>query len=211
MGLIIKKQLNADCLLGIWEISEDYDTLRSFLNLENSDVHTLESFRNHERKLEFLSVRSLLTQMTHPSAKIVYNGSRKPFLRDKSFNISITHSHLFTSIILSQDKRVGIDMEYMTDRISKVAYKFISEKEYISEDKEFQRYHLYIHWCAKEALYKLCNKPNLNFRENLIINPFQINEKGVITGHLDIDEKKEDFDLHYFKYNNYIIVWCCKE
>jgi len=210
MGLIINKQLNADCLFGLWEIAEDYGTLRSRLNLENSDVDTLESFRNHERKLEFLSVRSLLTQMTNPSAKIMYNGLRKPFLRDKSFNISITHSHLLTSILLSRDKRVGIDMEYMTNRISKVAHKFISNDEYITEDEALHRYHLYIHWCAKEALYKLCNKPNLNFRENLIISPFQIRENGKIRGHLDTNQKKEDFELHYFKHGNYIIVWCCK-
>lgn len=211
MGLIIRKQLSTGCMLGVWEICEDYDTLRSFLNLEDSDVHALESFRNQERKLEFLSVRSLLTRMADPSAKIIYNGTRKPFLRDKSFNISITHSYLLTSILLSRNKRVGIDMEYMTDRINKVAHKFISKDEYITEDKALQRYHLYIHWCAKEALYKLCDKPNLNFRENLLISPFQINEKGVIKGHLDRVRRKEYFDLHYFKHDNYIIVWCCEK
>jgi len=211
MGLIIRKQLSTGCMLGVWEICEDYDTLRSFLNLEDSDVHSLESFRNQERKLEFLSVRSLLTRMADPSAKIIYNGTRKPFLRDKSFNISITHSYLLTSILLSRNKRVGIDMEYMTDRINKVAHKFISKDEYITEDEALQRYHLYIHWCAKEALYKLCDKPNLNFRENLLISPFQVNEKGVIKGHLDTVPRKEDFDLHYFKHDNYIIVWCCEK
>ncbi len=211
MGLIIKKQLSTGCMLGVWEICEDYETLRSFLNLEDSDTHALESFRNHERKLEFLSVRSLLTNMTHPSAKIIYNGTRKPSLRDKSFNISITHSHHLTSILLSRNKRVGVDMEYMTDRINKVAHKFISKDEYIIEDKTLQLYHLYIHWCAKEALYKLCDKPNLIFRKNLFISPFQVNEKGVIKGHLDTVLRKEDFDLHYFKHDNYIIVWCCEE
>ncbi len=211
MGVIISKQISTGCLLGVWEICEEYDTLRALLKLDDSDVHALESFRNHERKLEFLSVRSLLSNMTDPSAKIIYNGTRKPFLRDKSFNISITHSHLLTSILLSRDKRVGIDMEYMTDRINKVAHKFISKDEYITTDKALQRYHLYIHWCAKEALYKLCDKPNLNFRENLIISPFKVNEKGVIKGHLDTETRKENFNLHYFKQNNYIIVWCCEE
>lgn len=211
MGLINKKQLASDCLLGIWEIQEDYDTLLSRLNLDDSDLNTLESFRNYERKLEFLSVRSLLKKLTNPSAKIIYNGSRKPFLRDNSFNISISHSHLLTSILLSQDKRVGIDMEYMTGRIDKVAHKFVGKDEYITEDKEYQRYHLYIHWCAKEALYKLCNKPNLIFREDLIIRPFKINENGIIKAHLDTEQIKEDFDLHYFKFENYIVVWCCKQ
>ena len=102
-------------------------------------------------------------------------------------------------------------MEYMTDRINKVAHKFIGKDEYITEDRALQRYHLYIHWCAKEALYKLCDKPNLNFRDNLIIRPFQVNEKGVIKGHVDSAWRKEDFDLHYFQHGNYIIVWCCED
>ena len=112
---------------------------------------------------------------------------------------------------MSQDKRVGIDMEYMTGRIDKVAHKFIGKDEYITGEKESQRYHLYIHWCAKEALYKLCNKPNLIFREDLIISPFQVCESGTIKAHLDTMQIREDFDLHYFKFENYIVVWCCKE
>lgn len=102
-------------------------------------------------------------------------------------------------------------MEYMTDRINKVAHKFIGRDEYITEDKELQRYHLYIHWCAKEALYKLCDKPNLNFRDNLFIRPFQVNEKGMIKAHVDTIQRKEDISLYYFKHGNYIIVWCCEE
>jgi 4'-phosphopantetheinyl transferase EntD len=210
MGLIKKQELETDCLLGIWEIREDYNTLLSHLNLDKEDLNALESFRNQERKLEFLSVRSLLKDMTTPLAKIIYNGSRKPYLRDNSFNISITHSNLFTSIILSRGKRVGIDMEYMTGRIDKVAHKFIGKDEFITDEKEYQRYHLYIHWCAKEALYKLCNKPRLIFREDLIISPFQIDERGTIHAKMDTGQIMEEFDLHYFKHENYIIVWCCK-
>lgn len=198
-------------MLGLWETTEDYDTLKSYLDLERYDAKILESYRNYDRKLEFLSVRTLLTCMLDSSARIIYNGDRKPFLKDRSFNISITHSNHLTSILLSKKRRVGIDVEYMSTKINKIANKFIHPDEYITEDSESRNYHLYVHWCAKEVLYKLCDQANLNFRENLIIEPFEISDEGGINGKVITEDHSEDFDLHFFKFNNYIIVWCCEE
>ncbi|UCG28617.1 MAG: 4'-phosphopantetheinyl transferase superfamily protein [Bacteroidales bacterium] len=211
MGLLLEKHMGKGCKLGLWETTEDYDDLKSHLDLEKNELNTLESYRNYERKIEFLSVRTLLTTMLDPSARIIYNGDHKPFLKDKSFNISITHSYKLTSILLSKNNRVGIDMEYMSDKINRISHKFIHTDEYITENRKFRNYHMYIHWCAKEVLYKLCDKPSLNFRENLIIKPFEISDKGSIHGEVQTMKHLEEFELHFFKLNNYIIVWCCKE
>ena len=37
MGLIVKEQLSGDCLLGIWEISENFDTLYSGFRLDEEE------------------------------------------------------------------------------------------------------------------------------------------------------------------------------
>ena len=79
MGLIVKKHFNEDVVLGIWEITEDYDTLRSFLSLDENDIETVEKFKNHQRKLEWLSVRTLLKNMLGEDSKIVYGPERKPY------------------------------------------------------------------------------------------------------------------------------------
>ena len=152
MGVILKNEMQEECKLGIWEINEEYEDLRSRLILDTEEVNTLEGFRNHNRKLEWLSVRNLANDMAGESTRIVYNEDRKPFLLDNSNNISIAHSHNLTSILMSRFRRVGIDLEFMSHKISRIADRFINESEVISEDPDLIRYHLYIHWCAKEAL-----------------------------------------------------------
>lgn len=60
MGLIVKKEENG-CLLGIWEITEDYNTLYSKITLSEEEIEVLNNFRNYSRKLEWLSVRNLIS------------------------------------------------------------------------------------------------------------------------------------------------------
>ena len=196
MGIILKKKLEDGSVLGLWEITEELNLFYGFLSLA--------------RKLEFLSVRALLAKMINPDVKISYTKNRKPYLDDDSHNISISHSKNLTSILLNKTKRVGIDLEFMSHRIRKIAHKFINDNESININELTEKYHLYIHWCAKEALYKICDKKDINFKLNLFIKPFQLNNEGVIKGKVDSERINEEFDLNYFKYDNYIIVYTSK-
>lgn len=210
MGLLINKYVDSDVLLGLWDITENYDNLLSGLNLDSSDISILERFKNENRKLEWLSVRKLLSEMVNSNVKIVYNSERKPFISDNSFNISISHSHNFTSILLSKNKRVGIDLEFMSHRISKIAHKFINDDESITSHPDLVKYHLYIHWCAKEALYKICDKQDINFKDNITIAPFKPVVQGKVKGKVHTGKINDEFDLNFFRLNNYIIAWCSK-
>lgn len=210
MGLLIKKQLENNTIMGIWEITEGYNELQKLICLHPEEQEKLNSFGNHDRKLEWLSVRSLLNELSDTSLRITYNGDNKPFVHDYSYKISISHSYKFTSILLNKYHKVGIDLEHMSHRISKIAHKFINENEYITDDEKLKKYHLYIHWCAKEALYKICDKKDINFKDNLAIEPFFPTDKGSIQGWVNNKYGNEKFLLHYFSLNNYIVVWCSK-
>jgi 4'-phosphopantetheinyl transferase len=207
MGLLIKQHIKDDCILGIWEVTEDYNYLISKLSLLPDELQTLKSFQNPLRSLEWMSVRVLLNEISGKSLSVYYNGNRKPFVRGNSFNISISHSKDFTSVLISKNRKVGIDLEYMSHRISNIESKFINENEVITSNKSRKKYHLYIHWCAKEALYKICDKQDINFRKNLTIEPFVPKEKGYITGWVNNKYMNEKFRLYYFTIKNYIIVW----
>jgi phosphopantetheinyl transferase len=210
MGLILKEHFNEDVELGLWEITEDYDTLRSQLILDEKDLATVESFKNHQRKLEWLSVRTLLKSMLGKDGKIVYGPERKPYLHNNSFNISISHSKNFTAILLSKKKRVGLDLEFMASKILRIADKFLRPEELEHIEKNQELYHLYLHWCAKEALYKINDKVDINFVSNLSIEPFKPKDKGIITGTVDNSYMNEKFVLNYFTLKNYAVVWCYK-
>lgn len=210
MGIIKNEQISEDCLLGMWEIKEDFNTLYSRVKLNKSEIDTLNSFKNYSRKVEWLSVRVLLNELTGKSSRIVYNEEHKPFLSDNSYNISISHSYRLTSVLLSKTERVGIDLEYMSHRIKSISHKFINEHELIVPDADKESLHLYIHWCAKEALYKICDKQNINFKTNLSIRPFHPETEGLITGLHHDENILEEYTLRYLIQDNYSIVYCCK-
>jgi len=210
MGLILKENIEDECIIGIWNISEEYNELFSKVFLLPEEIEILNSFSNIPRKIEWLSVRVLLREMTGKDHTIQYNGSRKPFIKGNRYNISISHSKSFSSILLSKKKKVGIDLEYMSHRISRIAHKFINDKEVITENEDKRKYHLYIHWCAKEALYKICDKQDINFKSNLTIEPFIPKNKGELNGWVHNKSRTELFKMKYFSIDNYIIVYTIK-
>ncbi len=210
MGCISKHYLNEFTILGVWKIEEDLNTLLESVVLDNGDIKKYKVFASTSRKLEFLSVRALLAELLGRDARIIYNKNNKPFLKDGSRFISISHSHNLTAILMSANEKVGIDLEYMSTNIGRIAFKFINRREKITKVQESRRYHLYLHWCAKEALYKICDKEGISIKKNITIEPFEVKESGEIKGKVQTDKINDSFDLFYTKYDNYAIVWTKK-
>jgi len=210
MGCITKHYLNEFSILGVWKIEEDLDTLRDLVVLDSDEKKKYKGFSSNSRKLEFLSVRALLSELIGKEARIAYNKNNKPFLKDGTRFISISHSHKLTAILLSTNEKVGIDLEFMSSNIAAFAFKFLNRKEKVTRELDNRKYHLYIHWCAKEALYKICDKEGISIRKNITIEPFNVKESGEIRGQVRTDKINESFDLYYSKYDNYSIVWTKK-
>jgi phosphopantetheinyl transferase len=210
MGCITKHYLNEFSILGVWKIEEDQNALLDLVSLDIDEKKKYKGFNSNSRKLEFLSVRALLAELIGRDIKIVYNKNNKPFLSDGSRFISISHSHKLTAILLSTNEKVGIDLEFMSTNIAAIAFKFINRKEKVTKELDERRYHLYIHWCAKEALYKICDKEGISIRNNITIDPFKVCDSGEIKGHVNTNKINESFDLFYSKYDNYAIVWTKK-
>jgi len=210
MPLIYNQVVYDDCQLAIWEITETFDQMHDKIHFFQGEEESLYNYKSSVRQLEWLSVRRLLREAKGKPTRIVYNEQRKPFLFNSNQHISISHSRNLTAVLLSDTKKLGLDLEYMVQNIEKVAHKFMNDDEYIVEDRKKRNYHMYIHWCAKEALYKLCDKQDINFRKNLTIEPFEPDDCGEIMGWVDNKFWHDKFLLRYFTIKNYIIVYCCK-
>jgi len=211
MACISEHHLNEHTMLGVWKIEEDLSSMMSMVELGPEDRKKFKQFKSNSRKLEFLSVRALLAELLGPDASIVYNKNNKPFLKDGSHFISISHSNKLTAIMLSSRERIGIDLEYMSSNILGIARKFLNRKEKVTRKRDLRKYHLYLHWCAKEALYKICDKEGINMQKNITIYPFDVEESGDIKGEVKSELINEVFDLQYTRYENYAIVWTKKE
>lgn len=211
MACITKHYLNRDTVVGVWKIEEDLETLLGMVDLSPEDIKRYDVFRSASRKTEFLSVRALLAELLGRDARIVYNKNNKPFIKDGSHFISISHSHKLTAILISRNERVGIDVEYMRANINTIAYRFLNKREKITRRWGNRTYHMYIHWCAKEAMYKICDKEGINIVNDITVDPFDVREAGEITGTVKNDRINDRFTLYYSRYDNYAIVWTKKK
>lgn len=91
-----------------------------------------------------------------------HNEAGKPLLDD--YNISITHSlsrkEGYAAVMISKTHEVGIDIEYVSPRIMKIASRFLRNDE--TPDGVTDNL---IHWCAKEAVYKLFSADDLTYQQ----------------------------------------------
>lgn len=115
---------------GIWKTSESLEELLALLPHKEKYEEGIGKFTAISRKLEWLAVRVLLYTMLGEEKEIHYYSNGEPYLADGSFSISISHTKGYVAVLLGEPgKRVGIDIECYSERVRKVAHKFMREDE----------------------------------------------------------------------------------
>lgn len=145
--------------LGLWQIDE---TVEEFFDrypwLIKYNVLLSERYKNEGRKEEFLAVRALLHEMLGDKVgEITHNEVGKPML--KGYHVSVSHTRGFAAMVVSKNREVGVDVEYICDRVKRIASKFMRKDE-----KAVDVDSLLVHWCAKETVYKLFRNRTCNTR-----------------------------------------------
>jgi phosphopantetheinyl transferase (holo-ACP synthase) len=133
--------------------------------LTNNEELYLKKITNENRKQEFIQIRELRNK-TIGKLEIDYNANGKPFLVNSKEYISISHSRNFIGI-LKAPFDVGLDIEEINERITKIKNRFLNEDELKLLDSSIEN--LTIAWTLKEALFKLCNRNGVDFRKELLI------------------------------------------
>src|SRR4051812_40042079 len=93
----------------LWKISEPYQELLASVPLKEKTALRLAGMKSESHRRGFLSVRKLLAEIGRTDFDLHYDASGKPYFDDGT-HISISHSHGFSAIIVS-DKTSGIDLE----------------------------------------------------------------------------------------------------
>lgn len=172
MPFILRSTLFNGASLGIWQTTETEEALLALANLTEEEMSVLSGFRNVIRRKQWIACRILAAKLSGDSAgRIRYRESGQPVLGDGSFAISLSHAGDLVAAIVSEHFNPGIDIELLRDRILRVKERFMSdgELERISEPAILEK--LYIHWSAKEALYKLYGG-GPDIRDEIILHPF---------------------------------------
>ena len=175
MAVVNIREVYPGVSLGLWQMDESpeqlFDLYPHLLPYRSSLDN---KYKNDGRKLEFLAIRALMYEMLRVNGAskgllshagdFTHNGQGKPLFR--GYHVSISHTKGYAAIILSKKSEVAVDIEYMSDRVERIASKFLRKDERAdSLDAKL------VHWCAKETVFKLFSEENLLF-EDMRVKPF---------------------------------------
>ena len=175
MAVVNIREVYPGVSLGLWQMDESpeqlFDLYPHLLPYRSS---LDDKYKNDGRKLEFLAIRALMYEMLRVNGAskgllshagdFTHNGQGKPLFW--GYHVSISHTKGYAALILSKKSEVAVDIEYMSDRVERIASKFLRKDERAdSLDAKL------VHWCAKETVFKLFSEENLLF-EDMRVKPF---------------------------------------
>lgn len=142
---------------------------------------------HHEKRKEWASSRMAIKEAMD-ALNIPYPG----FFKDEhgksqvmkgGGQVSLSHTQGYAGAIFHRDLPVGIDMDWVREKILRIGFRFLDQKELDFLEKD--PVHYTMAWSAKESIFKCQGKKGVSFRENILLEPFEPDAqliKGKIRG-----------------------------
>lgn len=192
MPLIRIDSVKGGARLALWEMTERTADLQCPPDVD------LASFRSEARLKERLTTYAMLKELTGNGALFLsHERSSKPVL--EGYEISISHTRGWAAVILSTDRPVAVDVEYRSDRVTRVADRFIRP----DEDKSSLDIQL-VNWSVKETVYKLLSAENLHYGE-MRLQQFAPLARGKVW----VEDLKcpKIIEVEYLLTSDYVLTW----
>ena len=167
----------------VWHCSEDVNFFRSKLNLTHYELDVLEKRKNSKKTLEFLCSRLLLRLCKLDPNDLSYNEFGAPILKSGKF-VSISHCKNYVTLLLS-NQSCGVDIETKRKQILNIKHKFLNQTDIKNISME-NISDITLIWTLKEAIYKLCQYPGINFKDQIFISTIDI-KNNLANAYVDID------------------------
>jgi len=207
--------LSEHAALGLWQLEEPAEALAGLLPAPQHYAAVQPAGRDETRATQWLAGRvlahELLREFTQTPAQLTNDANGRPFFAQlPEFAVSLSHSGGWVAGVVATHGRVGTDVEIVRDKAQKLAPRFLSEAERADAGDETAKHSLY--WSAKETLYKLYSRRGLVFKEQLLLNPFELREAGVLTGHLLLENSRSQHQIHYQRLpTDYVLTYSHSE
>ena len=169
MPVAFKESIKEGLTFLLWKIEETEEELLYNLNLDEVEFNDFNSQRVPVRRLEWLAARNALKILLNEYGQFFHYKDEfgKPYLRDSSIGVSISHAKGYGAAVINLNGPVGLDIEWVRPQINRIAQKFTSPSEAIWANGDETK--LTQIWMAKEALYKLHGRTQLSFAEQLLL------------------------------------------
>lgn len=230
MPIFFQQEIDDVTRLAIWKIEEEERFFNVPLQREITHPH---------KRQQHLAGRYLLRYLfaDFPLALIRIADTRKPYLEDEAYHFSISHCSDYAAVIVSKNKRVGLDIEVPSPKVEKIKHKFLhpeelammnrewatgsenSRKPQAASDKpekpplhddpqpETRNPKLTLLWSAKEAVFKWWSYGQVDFSEMIRLQPFELQPSGSFAGHFLSAEKAWPLDVHYRLFHQLCLAW----
>ena len=208
MPLFYQQTIDRHTKIGIWKIEESENFFLQTVPLQNEITHP-------HKRVQHLAGRYLLRYLfpDFPYELIRIADTLKPFLENEAYHFSISHCGDFAAAIVSRDKRVGIDIELIGDRIVKVKDKFINGIEagiinqFDTEITDLMKYTLM--WSCKEAMFKWYGNGQVDFRKHMQLQAIYSDEirNSIFTDFIFSKEKAKLLKLQTVFPDKFALSW----
>ena len=204
------KQYKVDDIeVSVWSITETLDELLR-LAPEMCAETCLRKFSSEKRRKEWLAVRVMVRRLFGYDVRVGYDASGKPLLEGKEGFVSISHTDGFAVVAISSASEIGVDAELLSRDVLAVSSRFMQDGLLDNLPADKANLAALLHWCAKEALFKITGNLGGNFKDNIAVAPFWPAEIGELALELVGVECGCDkyFTASYSNIGNLLIVVC---
>ena len=211
MPLWEERKLPDGSELGIWKIEEPEEFFLDRLTLAKVEEEELGRLRGQGRRLEWLASRYLVHDLLSDEPEwdripLVKDEHGKPHLHGSPKHLSFSHSHQWVAVLLSEAP-VGIDIQVFVAKIDRLSGKFLRPEELASLRPASRLEHLHFYWGAKEALYKSYGRRELDWREHLIVQPFDFQKNTSSKGEICKGDFCETHSLFFEQHEAFFLVF----
>lgn len=212
MALVHYEALSSDAAWGIWKIEETEEYLLSLLKNSPSDLMHFQGIAHPRIRLESIASRVIVKELTSKFGAnyqgLFKNKNGKPFLYNLQFNISYSHTENYAAAIIHKSLPVGIDSENIQPKLLNISTRFLSEAEQKMTGNDLDK--ICACWCAKEAMYKLYNIKDVEFRDHLKLSKIQLvaDNKYSIQAEIHVGSFHSKTIVTCHKYNEIMVAYC---
>jgi phosphopantetheinyl transferase len=172
--------------------------------LNSDEKNLLKLKKNNILREQFLATRKVLA-LENSDYKITYNKNGKPSLNSK-YNISISHSHQIAAIAISDNSKIGLDVQLNENKIFNIQDKFLNPTEKLNIGENPSLKILTMIWTSKESIYKAVGIKGISFSDNIKIEKV-VEEDKIGIGYYINGTEKVKFDLKFFYVDEYTICF----
>ena len=172
--------------------------------LNNEEIKLFKLKKSNLLKEQFLAIRKILA-LENSDYIITYDLDRKPILNSE-FNISISHSHEIAALVISNNLKFGMDVQFKESKILNIQNKFLNRFEKLNIGDNPSIDILTMIWASKESIYKAIGLKGISFSKNIKID--KVTEKDKTgKGYYINGMEKVKFDLKFFYLDEYIVCY----